>query len=180
MNGNGSPKCMLNGRSSFSTTCSRMTRDFFKGKKFWMPVAATGDSPTTLESTRGGMGDRSWPAVEVARRNTASPENVYVVQADLTVLRFPWRVLISFIRLVCCITCRTRNRISESFALFETGRRNPDLSLLATGAETLSRCFVNAVGTARNLTTRLPHWAVHALAYPSARQHFSFLSGHTG
>jgi SAM-dependent methyltransferase len=150
--------------------------DFFKGKK----VLDAGCGNGRFAYYAGKYAAEVWaidlgPAVEVARKNTASLTNVQVVQADLHNPPFQ----------------------SESFDfIYSLGvlHHLPDpeiafqnlLRYLRPGGEiqiylywqperkSIKSMLLTGVAAVRNLTTRLPHRAVYALAYPSAIAAFVF------
>ncbi|HEY2963249.1 MAG TPA: class I SAM-dependent methyltransferase, partial [Pyrinomonadaceae bacterium] len=115
------------------------------------------------------------PAVEVARKNTAALENVHVVQADLYHPPFPLEGF-DFIYSIGVL-----HHLPEPESAFQNLLR-----YLKPGGEIqiylywqaerrpIKSLLLSVVNSARNLTTRMPHWAVHALAYPSALAAFVF------
>ena len=115
------------------------------------------------------------PAVEVARKNTASLDNVHVAQADLHHPPFPLESF-DFIYSIGVL-----HHLPDPEAAFQNLLR-----YLKPGGEiqiylywqperrSVKSALLRAVNSFRNLTTRLPHWAVHAFAYPSAVAAFLF------
>jgi 2-polyprenyl-3-methyl-5-hydroxy-6-metoxy-1,4-benzoquinol methylase len=80
--------------------------DFFKGKK----VLDAGCGNGRFAYYAGKYAREVWaidlgPAVEVARKNTASLDNVHVVQPICITCRSLWRVFISSTRSACFIIC---------------------------------------------------------------------------
>jgi SAM-dependent methyltransferase/uncharacterized protein YbaR (Trm112 family) len=150
--------------------------DFFKGKR----VLDAGCGNGRFAYYAGKYAREVWaidlgPAVEVARRNTASLENVHVVQADLHRPPFPLESF-DFIYSIGVL-----HHLPDPEAAFQNLLR-----YLKPGGEiqiylywqperrSIKSLLLSAVNATRNLTTRLPHWAVHALAYPSALAAFIF------
>lgn len=150
--------------------------EFFKGKK----VLDAGCGSGRFAYYAGQYAREVWaidlgPAVEVARRNTAELKNVHVVQADLY---HPPFALESFDFIY---SIGVLHHLPEP----ETAFRNL-LRYLKPGGDVqiylywqperrpIKSFLLNVVNSARNLTTRMPHWAVHAFAYPSAVAAFVF------
>ena len=110
------------------------------------------------------------PAVEVARKNTASLDNVHVVQADLHHSPFPLESF-DFIYSIGVL-----HHLPDPEAAFQNLLR-----YLKPGGEiqiylywqperrSIKSALLHAVNSFRNLTTRLPHWAVHAGVSERAR-----------
>jgi SAM-dependent methyltransferase/uncharacterized protein YbaR (Trm112 family) len=150
--------------------------DFFKGKK----VLDAGCGNGRFAYYAGKYAREVWaidlgPAVEVARKNTASLDNVHVVQADLHHPPFPLESF-DFIYSIGVL-----HHLPDPEPAFQNLLR-----YLKPGGEiqiylywqperrSVKSALLRAVNSARNVTTRLPHWAVHALAYPSALAAFLF------
>jgi SAM-dependent methyltransferase len=150
--------------------------DFFKGKK----VLDAGCGNGRFAYYAGKYAREVWaidlgPAVEVARKNTASLDNVHVVQADLHNPPFPLESF-DFIYSIGVL-----HHLPDPEAAFQNLLR-----YLKPGGEiqiylywqperrSIKSALLRTVNSFRNLTTRLPHWAVHALAYPSALAAFLF------
>ena len=150
--------------------------DFFKGKK----VLDAGCGNGRFAYYAGKYAREVWaidlgPAVEVARKNTASFDNVHVVQADLHNPPFPLESF-DFIYSIGVL-----HHLPDPEAAFQNLLR-----YLKPGGEiqiylywqperrSVKSALLRAVNSFRNLTTRLPHWAVHAFAYPSAVAAFLF------
>lgn len=150
--------------------------DFFKDKK----VLDAGCGNGRFAYYAGKYAREVWaidlgPAVEVARKNTASLDNVHVVQADLHHPPFPLESF-DFIYSIGVL-----HHLPDPEAAFQNLLR-----YLKPGGQiqiylywqperrSIKSALLRAVNSARNLTTRLPHWAVHALAYPSALAAFLF------
>jgi len=150
--------------------------EFFKDKK----VLDAGCGNGRFAYYAGKYAREVWaidlgPAVEVARTNTASLPNVHVVQADLHHPPFPPESF-DFIYSIGVL-----HHLPDPESAFQNLLR-----YLKPGGEiqiylywqperrSIKSFLLNAVNSARNLTTRLPHWAVHALAYPSAAAAFMF------
>jgi SAM-dependent methyltransferase len=144
--------------------------DFFKGKR----VLDAGCGNGRFAYYAGKYGADVWaidlgPAVEVARRNTATLENVHVIQADLHHLPF---ALESFDFVYSL-------GVLHHLPAPESAFRNL-LRYLKVGGEIqiylywkpqhrpVKALLLSAVAAARKVTTKLPNWAVYALAYPSA------------
>ena len=150
--------------------------DFFKGKK----VLDAGCGNGRFAYYAGKYAREVWaidlgPAVDVARKNTATLDNVHVVQADL---HHPPFALESFDFIY---SIGVLHHLPDPEAAFQNLLR-----YLKPGGEiqiylywqperrSAKSALLRAVNSARNLTTRLPHWAVHAIAYPSALAAFLF------
>jgi len=150
--------------------------EFFKGKK----VLDAGCGNGRFAYYAGKYAREVWaidlgPAVEVARKNTAALENVHVVQADLYHPPFPLESF-DFIYSIGVL-----HHLPEPESAFQTLLR-----YLKPGGEVqiylywqaerrpIKSLLLSVVNSLRNLTTRMPHWAVHALAYPSAAAAFVF------
>lgn len=150
--------------------------EFFRGKRIL--DAGCGNGRFAYYATKYGA--EVWaidlgPAVEVARRNTESLGNTHVVQADL---HNPPFALESFDFIYSIGVLHHLPDPEQSFQnllrflkpggevqiyLYWKPERRPIKSLLLSG-----------VSAARAFTTRLPHQAVYALAYPSAMAAFLF------
>jgi len=150
--------------------------EFFKGKK----VLDAGCGSGRFAYYAGQYAREVWaidlgPAVEVARKNTAELENVHVVQADLYHPPFSLESF-DFIYSIGVL-----HHLPEP----ETAFRNL-LRFLKPGGDVqiylywqperrpIKSFLLNLVNSARGLTTKMPHWAVHAFAYPSAAAAFVF------
>lgn len=149
--------------------------DYFRGKK--VLDAGCGNGRFAYYATK--FGAEVWaidlgPAVEVANRNTASGE-VQVVQADLhnppfELESFDFIYSIGVLHHLPDPEAAFRNLLrflkpggEIQIYLYWKPERQPIKSILLTG-----------ISAARQVTTRLPHSAVYALAYPSALAAFMF------
>ena len=149
--------------------------DFFPGKK----ILDAGCGNGRFAYYAGKYGAEVWaidlgPAVEVARRNTESP-NVHVVQADL---HNPPFALESFDFIY---SIGVLHHLPDPEAAFQNLLR-----FLKPGgvvqiylywkpeSRPIKAVMLSGVTAARRLTTRMPHNAVHALAYPTAAMAFLF------
>jgi SAM-dependent methyltransferase len=149
--------------------------EFFRGKK----VLDAGCGNGRFAYYAAKYGAEVWaidlgPAVEVARHNTESV-NVHAVQADLHNPPFAFESF-DFIYSIGVL-----HHLPDPEAAFQNLLR-----YLKPGGEiqiylywqperrSIKSALLSAVNSFRNLTTRLPHWAVHALAYPSALAAFLF------
>jgi SAM-dependent methyltransferase/uncharacterized protein YbaR (Trm112 family) len=150
--------------------------EFFKGKRIL--DAGCGNGRFAYYATKYGA--EVWaldlgPAVEVAQRNTESVGTVQVVQADL---HNPPFALESFDFIYSIGVLHHLPDPEEAFRnllrflkpggevqiyLYWKPERRPIKSLMLSG-----------VSAVRQFTTRLPHSAVYALAYPSAVAAFMF------
>lgn len=150
--------------------------EFFKGKK----VLDAGCGSGRFAYYAGKYAREVWaidlgPAVETARKNTAALENVHVVQADIYNPPFPLESF-DFI-----YSLGVLHHLPEPETAFQNLLR-----YLKPGGEIqiylywqaerrpIKSLLLGVVNFMRNLTTRMPHWAVHALAYPSAAAAFLF------
>ena len=150
--------------------------EFFKGKK----VLDAGCGSGRFAYYAGKYAREVWaidlgPAVEVARKNTAALENVHVVQADLYHPPFPLESF-DFI-----YSLGVLHHLPEPETAFQNLLR-----YLKPGGEIqiylywqaerrpIKSLLLSLVNSVRGLTTRMPHWAVHTFAYPSAAAAFLF------
>jgi len=109
------------------------------------------------------------PATDVARKNTEAARDIHIVQADLHNAPFA-RASFDFIYSIGVL-----HHLPDPEAAFQNL-----LQYLKPGGEiqiylywkaerrAVKAMLLRAVSFARRFTTRLPHWAVYALAYPSA------------
>ena len=151
------------------------TADFFSGKKIL--DAGCGNGRFAYYAAKYGA--EVWaidlgPAVEVARRNTQS-RNVHVVQADLNNPPFALESF-DFIYSIGVL-----HHLPNPEAAFQNLLR-----FLKPGGEVqiylywkpeqqpIKAAMLSGISGARWLTTRLPHGAVYALAYPAAMAAFTF------
>jgi SAM-dependent methyltransferase/uncharacterized protein YbaR (Trm112 family) len=149
--------------------------DFFPGKKIFDAGCGNG----RFAYYAGKYGADVWaidlgPAVEVARRNTNAP-NVQVVQADLHNPPFEFESF-DFIYSIGVL-----HHLPDPEAAFQNLLR-----FLKPGGTVqiylywkpeqrpIKAAMLSGVSAARRLTTRLPHKAVYALAYPTAAMVFMF------
>ena len=149
--------------------------DFFPGKKIL--DAGCGNGRFAYYAAKYGA--EVWaidlsPAVEVARRNTES-RNVHVVQADL---HNPPFALESFDFIY---SIGVLHHLPNPEAAFQNLLR-----FLKPGGvvqiylywkpeqRPIKAAMLSGISAARRLTTRLPHGAVYALAYPTAMAAFTF------
>src|SRR5678815_4472513 len=149
--------------------------EFFRGKK--VLDAGCGNGRFAYYATKYGA--EVWaidlgPAVEVARRNTHA-RNVHVVQADL---HNPPFALESFDFIY---SIGVLHHLPNPEAAFQNLLR-----FLKPGGvvqiylywkpeqRPIKAAMLSGITAARRLTTRLPHGAVYALAYPTAMAAFTF------
>jgi ubiquinone/menaquinone biosynthesis C-methylase UbiE/uncharacterized protein YbaR (Trm112 family) len=150
--------------------------EFFRGKK--VLDAGCGNGRFAYHATRCGA--EVWaidlgPAVEVARRNCESQENVQVVQADLHEPPFELESF-DFIYSIGVLhhlpdpeaAFRKLLRFLKpggqiQIYLYWKPERQPFKSVMLAGISSL-----------REITTRLPHTVVHVLSYPAAVAAFGF------
>ena len=149
--------------------------DFFPGKKIL--DAGCGNGRFAYYAAKYGA--EVWaidlsPAVEVARRNTQAC-NVHVVQSDLhhppfALESFDFIYSIGVLHHLPDPEAAFQNLLrflkpggSVQIYLYWKPERRPIKSAMLSG-----------ITAARKLTTRLPHRAVHALAYPTAMAAFTF------
>ena len=150
--------------------------EFFRGKK----VLDAGCGNGRFAYYAAKYGAEVWaidlgPAVEVANRNTTSAGQVQVVQSDLhqppfALESFDFIYSIGVLHHLPDPEPAFRNLLrflkpggDVQIYLYWKPERQPIKSLLLSG-----------VTAARQLTTRLPHSAVYALAYPSALAAYMF------
>jgi SAM-dependent methyltransferase/uncharacterized protein YbaR (Trm112 family) len=150
--------------------------DFFPGRK----VLDAGCGNGRFAHYAGKYGAEVWavdlgPAVEVARQNTASVGQVQVIQSDLHQPPFAPESF-DFIYSIGVL-----HHLPDPEAAF----RNL-LNYLKPGGEIqiylywkpegqpIKSALLGMVGAFREVTTRLPHAAVHALAFPAAVAAFGF------
>jgi len=149
--------------------------DFFPGKK----ILDAGCGNGRFAYYAGKYGAEVWaidlgPAVEVAKRNTEAP-NVHVVQADL---HNPPFALESFDFIY---SIGVLHHLSDPEAAFQNllrflkpGRVVQIYLYWKPESQPIKAMMLSGISAARRLTTRLPHGAVHALAYPTAAIAFLF------
>jgi SAM-dependent methyltransferase/uncharacterized protein YbaR (Trm112 family) len=150
--------------------------DFFKGKK----VLDAGCGNGRFAYYAGKYGAEVWaidlgPAVEVARKNTVSLPNVQVVQADLHHPPFPLESF-DFIYSLGVLHHLPDPEIAFQ-NLLRYLRPGGELQIYLywqPERKSIKSMLLTVVAATRNLTTRLPHRAVYALAYPSAIAAFLF------
>ena len=150
--------------------------DFFPGKK----ILDAGCGNGRFAYYAGKYGAEVWaidlgPAVEVAQKNTQA-RNVHVVQADLhnppfDLESFDFIYSIGVLHHLPDPEAAFQNLLrflkpggTVQIYLYWKPERRPIKAVMLSG-----------VSAARRLTTRLPHSAVHALAYPTAALVFMFL-----
>jgi len=150
--------------------------EFFKDKK----VLDAGCGNGRFAYYAGKYAREVWaidlgPAVEVARKNTASLENVHVVQADLHRPPFPPESF-DFIYSIGVLHHLPDPEIAFQNLLryLKPGGEIQIYLYWQPERRSVKSFLLSAVNSVRGLTTRLPHWAVHALAYPSALAAFVF------
>lgn len=150
--------------------------EFFRGKK--VLDAGCGSGRFAYHAAKFGaevLAIDLGPAVEVARRNCASEENVHVVQADIYNPPFEFESF-DFIYSIGVL-----HHLPDPEAAFQNLLR-----FLKPGGEIqiylywkperqpLKSALLAGVTALRRVTTRLPHPVVHALSYPSAVAAFAF------
>jgi len=150
--------------------------DFFKGKK----VLDAGCGNGRFAYYAAKYGAEVWaidlgPAVEIARKNTQAAGDVQVVQADLYNPPFAHESF-DFIYSIGVL-----HHLPDPEQAFQNLLR-----FLKPGGEVqiylywrperrpIKTLLLSAISAARKLTTRLPHRAVYAFAYPSALVAFIF------
>ena len=150
--------------------------EFFKGKK----VLDAGCGNGRFAYYAGKYAREVWaidlgPAVEVARKNTASLANVQVVQADLHHPPFATESF-DFI-----YSLGVLHHLPDPEIAFKNLLRylkpGGDIQIYLywqPDRRSIKSLLLSIVNSARTLSTRLPHWAVHAFAYPSAAAAFLF------
>jgi len=150
--------------------------EFFKGKK----VLDAGCGNGRFAYYAGKYAREVWaidlgPAVEVARKNTASLENVHVVQADLHHPPFAPESF-DFVYSIGVLHHLPDPEIAFQNLLryLKPGGEIQIYLYWQPERRSIKSLLLNAVNSTRSLTTKLPHWAVHALAYPSAAAAFLF------
>jgi 2-polyprenyl-3-methyl-5-hydroxy-6-metoxy-1,4-benzoquinol methylase/uncharacterized protein YbaR (Trm112 family) len=150
--------------------------EFFRGKKIL--DAGCGNGRFAYYAARYGA--EVWaidlgPAVEVARRNTDALGDVQVIQADL---HRPPFALESFDFIYSIGVLHHLPDPEAAFRnLLKFLKPGGDIQIYLywkPERQPIKRTLLAGVNLARQVTTRLPHGAVHALAYPAAIAAFGF------
>lgn len=150
--------------------------EFFRGKK----VLDAGCGNGRFAYYAAKYGAEVWaidlgPAVEVARRNTEQAGEVQVVQADL---HRPPFALESFDFIYSIGVLHHLPDPEEAFQnLLRYLKPDGEIQIYLywkPEGQPVKRVLLALVGGARQVTTRLPHSAVYALAFPAAVAAFSF------
>jgi len=150
--------------------------DFFRGKK----VLDAGCGNGRFAYYAAKYGAEVWaidlgPAIEVARENTKDSGHVQVVQADLHQLPFAYESF-DFIYSIGVL-----HHLPDPEAAFQSLLRylkpNGEAQIYLywhPEGQPIKRALLSLVAASRWITTRLPHGAVHALAFPAALAAFMF------
>ena len=170
------PEMYAEWEQSFLNYMQPHAADFFRGKK----VLDAGCGNGRFAYYAGKYGAEVWaidlgPAVEVARRNTAKPGNVQVVQADLH--RPPFALeSFDFIYSIGVL-----HHLPDPEPAFQNLLRflKPEGEIQIylywrPEGQPIKRALLSMVTATRKVTTRLPHSAVYALAFPAALTAFMF------
>jgi 2-polyprenyl-3-methyl-5-hydroxy-6-metoxy-1,4-benzoquinol methylase/uncharacterized protein YbaR (Trm112 family) len=150
--------------------------EFFRGKK----VLDAGCGNGRFAHYAARYGAEVWaidlgPAVEVARRNTESAGEAHVVQADLHQAPFAFESF-DFIYSIGVL-----HHLPDPEAAFQSllrflkpGGKIQIYLYWKPEHQPVKRALLAGVTAARQITTRLPHGVVHALAFPAAVAAFGF------
>lgn len=150
--------------------------EFFKGKK----VLDAGCGNGRFAHYAAKYGAEVWaidlgPAVEVARRNTDSVAGVQVVQADLHQPPFALESFDFIYSLGVLHHLPDPEPAFQSLLRFlKPGGEIQIYLYWEPEGQPVKRALLASVIAAREVTTRLPHGAVHALAFPAALAAFAF------
>jgi SAM-dependent methyltransferase/uncharacterized protein YbaR (Trm112 family) len=149
--------------------------EFFRGKK--VLDAGCGNGRFAYYAAR--FGAEVWaidlgPAVEVARRNTEQVGNVQVIQADLHRPPFALESFDFIYSLGVLHHLPDPERAFQTLLRYLKPQGEIQIFLYwRPEGQPVKRALLSLVAATRQITTRLPHGAVYALAFPAAVMAFT-------
>ena len=170
------PEMYAEWNRSFLNAMQPHDSGFFRGKK--VMDAGCGNGRFSYYAAKYGAD--VWaidlgPAVEVARRNTGALGNVQVIQADLHHPPFALESFDFIYSIGVLHHLHDPEGAFQSLLRFLKPGGEIQISLYwKPEGQPIKQMLLWGVAAARQITTRLPHGTVHALAFPAALAAFGF------